>query len=123
MASLAAVLGLLALCVWALRRGSLGLGALKPRSAIQVETATSLGTQEMPSNQILIGLTLFLTMFIMAPVADKINDRAVQPALAGKLSVTDALTQGAPPLRDFMLKQTRAADLALFIEMGRVAPS
>jgi flagellar biosynthetic protein FliP len=81
----------------------------------------ALGTQEMPSNQILIGLTLFLTAFIMAPVATQINDRAVQPALAGKMSVGDALEQGAPPLRDFMLKQTRAADLSLFVELGRLA--
>jgi flagellar biosynthetic protein FliP len=80
----------------------------------------ALGTQEMPSNQILIGLTLFLTAFIMAPVATQINDLAVQPALAGKISVGEALDKGAPPLRDFMLKQTRAADLALFVELGRL---
>lgn len=80
----------------------------------------ALGTQEMPSNQILIGLTLFLTAFIMAPVATQINDRAVQPALAGRMSVGDAIEQGAPPLREFMLKQTRAADLALFVELGRI---
>jgi len=80
----------------------------------------ALGTQEMPSNQILIGLTLFLTTFIMAPVASKMNDLALQPALAGRLSVGDALEKGAPPLRDFMLKQTREADLALFVELGNV---
>ena len=67
----------------------------------------ALGTQEMPSNQILIGLTLFLTVFIMAPVAEKVNERAVQPAIDGRLTVTAALAEGAPPLRDFMLKQTR----------------
>src|SRR5215470_1851241 len=67
----------------------------------------ALGTQEMPSNQILIGLTLFLTAFIMAPVAGQINDRAVQPALSGRITLTDAVDRGAPPLRDFMLKQTR----------------
>src|SRR5262245_46337462 len=50
----------------------------------------ALGTQEMPPNQILIGLTLFLTAFIMAPVASQINERAVQPAMAGKMSVGDA---------------------------------
>src|SRR5581483_2783553 len=66
----------------------------------------ALGTQEMPSNQILIGLTLFLTAFIMAPVANKINDRAVQPVLAGRMKLADAIDEGAPPLRDFMLKQT-----------------
>ena len=80
----------------------------------------ALGTQEMPSNQILIGLTLFLTAFIMAPVATQINDLAVQPALDGRLTITEALTAGAPPLRTFMLKQTREADLALFVELGKL---
>lgn len=80
----------------------------------------ALGTQEMPSNQILIGLSLFLTMFIMAPVAQEINAAAVEPALAGRMTVSQALTSGAPPLRHFMLKQTREADLALFMELGRV---
>jgi flagellar biosynthetic protein FliP len=81
----------------------------------------ALGTQEMPSNQILIGLTLFLTTFIMAPVATQVNSLAVQPALEGRMSVTDALEAGSPPVREFMLKQTREADLALFVELGRVA--
>ena len=80
----------------------------------------ALGTQEMPSNQILIGLTLFLTAFIMAPVATQINDLAVQPALDGRLTVTEAITAGAPPLRTFMLKQTRESDLALFVELGKL---
>jgi flagellar biosynthetic protein FliP len=80
----------------------------------------ALGTQEMPSNQILIGLALFLTMFIMAPVGARINELAVEPALAGKVTVTEAISRGTPPLREFMLKQTREADLALFIELGRV---
>jgi len=80
----------------------------------------ALGTQEMPSNQILIGLTLFLTMFIMAPVAEQVNTRAVQPALDGRMTVTEALDAGAPPVRDFMLKQTREADLALFVELGHL---
>jgi flagellar biosynthetic protein FliP len=65
----------------------------------------ALGTQEMPSNQMLVGLTLFLTAFIMAPVADRINTDAVQPAIAGKMDVMQALDAGAPPLREFMLKQ------------------
>ena len=80
----------------------------------------ALGTQEMPSNQILIGLALFLTMFIMAPVGARINELAVEPALAGKVTVTEAISRGTPPLREFMLKQTREADLALFIELGHV---
>lgn len=80
----------------------------------------ALGTQEMPSNQILIGLALFLTMFIMAPVATEINAVAVEPAMAGTVTVSEALTLGAPPLRRFMLRQTRDADLALFVELGRL---
>jgi flagellar biosynthetic protein FliP len=80
----------------------------------------ALGTQEMPSNQMVIGLTLFLTAFIMAPTAARINELAIQPAMAGKVDVTTALEQAAPPLRDFMLKQTREKDLALFVELARV---
>ena len=79
----------------------------------------ALGTQEMPSNQILIGLSLFLTMFVMAPVAQKVNEDAIAPAMAGKLSLTDATERGAPPLREFMLRQTREADLRLFIELSK----
>lgn len=80
----------------------------------------ALGTQDMPSNQMLVGLTLFLTLFIMAPVGERIHELAVAPAIAGKITVTEALERGAPPLRTFMLKQTREADLALFIELGRL---
>ena len=80
----------------------------------------ALGTQDMPSNQMLIGLTLFLTVFIMAPVGARINELALAPAIAGKISVTEALERGAPPLRTFMLKQTREADLALFVELGKL---
>jgi flagellar biosynthesis protein FliP len=80
----------------------------------------ALGTQEQPSNQILLGLALFLTMFIMAPVAAQINERAVQPAMAGKVTMTEAFSRGTPPLRTFMLKQTRERDLGLFMEMGHV---
>ncbi len=80
----------------------------------------ALGTQEMPSNQMLVGLTLFLTAFIMAPVASRINAAAVQPVLAGTINLTQALERGAPPLREFMLKQTRESDLALFVQMARL---
>lgn len=81
----------------------------------------ALGTQEMPSNQMLVGLTLFLTFFIMAPVGERIHADAVEPAMAGQIDVTEALTRSAPPLRAFMLKQTRESDLALFVELGKVA--
>jgi flagellar biosynthetic protein FliP len=79
----------------------------------------ALGTQEVPSNQILIGLALFLTMFVMAPVGDRINTEAVQPVMAGTLDVSAALDRAAPPVREFMLRQTREKDLALFVELSR----
>jgi flagellar biosynthesis protein FliP len=82
----------------------------------------ALGTQEVPSNQILVGLALFLTMFIMAPVGTAINDVALQPAVAGKLSVTDAVAKAVPPLKNFMLKQTRETDLALFLQLSKTPP-
>jgi flagellar biosynthetic protein FliP len=79
----------------------------------------ALGTQEVPSNQILIGLALFLTMFIMAPVGERINAEALQPAVAGRIDTTEALKRAAPPLREFMLKQTRETDLALFVQAAK----
>ena len=79
----------------------------------------ALGTQEMPSNQILVGLALFLTLFVMAPVGDRINTEAVQPAMAGKVDMSTALDRAAPPIRYFMLKQTREKDLALFVELSK----
>lgn len=80
----------------------------------------ALGTQEMPSNQIVIGLSLFLTMFIMAPVADQVNVSAVQPVIAGDLGLVEALERGAPPVREFMLRQTRESDLGLFADLAQV---
>ena len=79
----------------------------------------ALGTQEQPSNQILLGLALFLTVFVMAPVGDQVNTLALQPAMAGRITVAQALERGAPPLRTFMLKQTRERDLALFVELAK----
>jgi flagellar biosynthesis protein FliP len=78
----------------------------------------ALGTQEMPSNQILVGLALFITLFVMAPVGDRINADAVQPVMAGKLDLSSALDKAAPPVREFMLRQTREKDLALFVELS-----
>jgi flagellar biosynthetic protein FliP len=79
----------------------------------------ALGTQEMPSNQLLIGLALFLTIFIMAPVGTRINELAVAPVMAGQITVNEGIERGAPPLRDFMLKQTRDNDLKLFLELSK----
>ncbi|MEW6321177.1 MAG: flagellar type III secretion system pore protein FliP [Acidobacteriota bacterium] len=80
----------------------------------------AIGTQEQPSNQILLGLSLFLTVFIMAPVGERINTLALQPAMAGQIDVGQAIERGSPPLREFMLKQTREQDLALFVELSRM---
>ncbi len=80
----------------------------------------ALGTQELPSNQIVIGLALFLTVFIMAPVGASLNTAAVQPVLEGEIDLTEGLVRGAPLLRSFMLKQTREADLALFTELAGI---
>ena len=80
----------------------------------------ALGTQEMPGNQILVGLALFLTIFIMAPVGARINELAVTPVMNGEITVNEGMQRGAPPLREFMLKQTREKDLALFVELGKV---
>jgi flagellar biosynthetic protein FliP len=79
----------------------------------------ALGTQEMPGNQILVGLALFLTIFIMAPVGARINELAVAPVMAGQITVNEGIQRGAPPLRDFMLKQTRENDLKLFLELSK----
>ncbi|MCL4424595.1 MAG: flagellar type III secretion system pore protein FliP [Firmicutes bacterium] len=84
---------------------------------------SALGTQQMPPNQVLIGLSLFLTFFIMAPVFNQMNVDAWQPYQAGEISQAEAIQRGTLPLRDFMLKMTREKDLALFVNLsGREAP-
>lgn len=79
----------------------------------------ALGLQQTPSNQILLGLALFLTLFIMRPVFDQINQEALQPYLAQKIEAGVALDKASVPLRHFMLKQTRQDDLALFMRLSR----
>ena len=78
----------------------------------------ALGTQTSPPNQVLIGLALFLTFFVMSPVFDKIYTDAYQPFADNKISMAQALEKGAAPLRTFMLRQTREADLALFVKIS-----
>jgi flagellar biosynthetic protein FliP len=82
----------------------------------------ALGTLQSPPNQVLIGLSLFLTFFVMAPVFDKINEQALQPYLADKMNVMQALDKGAEPLKAFMLRQTRQGDLALFVRLSKSPP-
>jgi flagellar biosynthetic protein FliP len=78
----------------------------------------ALGAGQAPPNQVLIGLSLFLTLFVMGPVVDKINVDAVQPYMAEQIDATTALNLGAEPLKRFMLDQTRESDIATFVRIS-----
>lgn len=78
----------------------------------------ALGTQTSPPNQVLIGLALFLTFFVMSPTIDKIYAQAYQPFAENRISLADALDRGEQPLRSFMLRQTREPDIALFLRVS-----
>jgi flagellar biosynthetic protein FliP len=80
----------------------------------------ALGTHTLPPNQVLVGLAIFLTFFIMAPTFSKINEDALQPYLAGKIDYKTAYNRGVEPLRVFMFKQTRQKDIALFIKLSKI---
>jgi flagellar biosynthesis protein FliP len=75
----------------------------------------AIGAGQAPPNQVLIGLSLFLTFFVMGPVVDKINTDALQPYMAEQIDATTALQRGAEPLKRFMLDQTRESDIATFV--------
>ncbi|WP_241027211.1 flagellar type III secretion system pore protein FliP [Variovorax sp. RKNM96] len=79
----------------------------------------AIGMNETPPNTVLIGLALFLTLFTMSPVLQKVNQDAFEPFMAGKLSTEQGYTQGIAPLREFMVRQTREADLALMVELSK----
>ncbi|MFA7893356.1 flagellar type III secretion system pore protein FliP [Pseudomonas putida] len=79
----------------------------------------ALGLQQTPSNQILTGMALFLTLFIMAPVFDRINQTALQPYLNEQLTAQQAIDRAQGPLKDFMLAQTRQSDLDLFMRLSK----
>ncbi|HEV2609770.1 MAG TPA: flagellar type III secretion system pore protein FliP [Noviherbaspirillum sp.] len=78
----------------------------------------ALGTQTAPPNQVLVGLALFLTLFVMGPVMDRIYADAYQPLSENKITMQQALERGAAPLKEFMMKQTRQADLALYVKLS-----
>ena len=82
----------------------------------------ALGLQQTPSNQILLGLALFLSFFVMTPVLQEINTNALQPYLAEEMSAGDALVQAEIPVRNFMMAQTRESDLTLFMDLSQSAP-
>ncbi len=82
----------------------------------------ALGTQSSPPNQVIVGLSLFLTLFVMGPIIDKIHQEAYLPYTTNRISFNDALARAEVPLKAFMLKQTREPDLALFMKMANQAP-
>ena len=82
----------------------------------------ALGVQSTPSNQVLVGISLFLTLFVMSPVLDRIYTEAYQPMAENRITFTEALEKGTVPLQAFMLRQTRATDLALFVRIAKQAP-
>ena len=79
-----------------------------------------LGTQAAPPNQVLVGIALFLTIFVMAPTFNQIKKDAIVPLQKGKITQTQAFERGQEPLREFMFRQTRTTDLALFVKLGKV---
>lgn len=81
-------------------------------------TRNALGTQQSPPNQVLIGLALFLSVFIMRPVYQEVNDEAIQPMLAGDISREESFELAEAPIKTFMLEQTRTSDLELFVQIS-----
>jgi flagellar biosynthesis protein FliP len=82
----------------------------------------AIGMPETPPNTVLIGLALFLTLFTMSPVLNKINEEAFQPFMSGKQTMEEAYKKGVDPLREFMVRQTREQDLALMVELSKAKP-
>jgi len=81
---------------------------------------SGLGTPTAPPNQVLVGIAFFLTVFVMAPTFNQIKKDAVDPLTAGKISQSVAIQRGQEPLRDFMFRQTRDKDLALFVDLAHL---
>ena len=79
----------------------------------------AIGMNETPPNTVLIGLALFLTLFTMSPVLEALNKDAFEPFMAGELSMEDGYRKGITPLREFMVRQTREADVALMVELSK----
>lgn len=83
----------------------------------------AMGTQAAPPNQVVIGLSLFLTFFVMSPTIDKVYAQAWQPYAENRIAIDEALKRGELPMREFMLKQTRQADVMLFSRLAKVDPA
>jgi len=84
---------------------------------------TALGTPSAPSNQIVVGLSLFLTFFLMGPVFDRVNEEALRPYLGGSITSVEAIDRAVVPLKQFMLKQTRSRDVEYFLQLGGFGPT
>jgi flagellar biosynthesis protein FliP len=82
----------------------------------------ALGTQAAPPNQVIIGLSLFLTLFVMGPTIDRVHADAYKPFAANQIGFEEALARGEKPMREFMLKQTRQADMELFAKLAKIEP-
>jgi flagellar biosynthetic protein FliP len=80
----------------------------------------AIGSNQLPPNQIIIGLALFLTFFIMAPVWQTVNENALQPYMADEISSKEALEKALKPIRKFMISQTREKDLAMFVNVAKL---
>jgi flagellar biosynthesis protein FliP len=81
---------------------------------------SAIGVQQMPPNQVIISLALILTFFVMSPVMTQINDQALQPMVRGDITQSEAISRGIVPLRQFMFKQVRQEDVALFLGMAKL---
>ncbi len=80
----------------------------------------ALGTQNTPPNQVLVGIALFLTLFVMAPTINAIKNDAYEPLVKHQIPMSQALTRGEEPLREFMFKQTRTQDISLFVDLAKL---
>jgi flagellar biosynthetic protein FliP len=81
---------------------------------------TGLGTPTAPPNQVLVGIALFLTLFVMAPTFTKVKDDAIDPLTSGRITQAQAFDRGQKPMREFMFKQTRTKDLGLFVKLSKI---
>jgi len=84
---------------------------------------TALGVHQAPSNQLIVGLALVITFFVMQPVFEDVNNNALQPLFEKTITTEQALEIGSAPLREFMLKQTKLADVEFFLELARMGPT
>ena len=81
---------------------------------------TAIGTQQVPPNMVVVGLALFMTVFVMSPVWQEVNETAVEPYNQGKISQAKAISIGMKPIHNFMIRQTREKDLALFVQFSKI---